>query len=65
MQAAALGWAWRSAPGPQDGALVAALEVGGELWPGGMPARLDASTVRRMAPDADRRIIDRVDMRSM
>ena len=50
---------------PPEGVARAVLEVGGELWPGGMPARLDASTVRRMAPDADRRIIDRVDMRSM
>ena len=50
---------------PPEGVARAVLEVGNELWPGGMPPRLDASTVRRRSPDADRRIIDRVDLRSM
>jgi hypothetical protein len=48
-----------------EGVARAVLEVASALWPQGMPARLDASTPRRMAPDADQRITERVDMRSM
>jgi len=43
----------------------AVMEVAGELWPDGVPARLDASTPRRRASDADERITERVDMRTM
>jgi hypothetical protein len=48
-----------------EGVARAVLDVACALWPQGMPARLDASTPRRMAPDADQRITERVDMRSM
>ena len=40
-------------------------QVARELWADGIPARLDASQPRRKAADADRRIIERVDMRAI
>ncbi len=50
---------------PPEGVARAVMEVAGELWPDGVPARLDASTPRRRAADADERITERVDMRTM
>lgn len=50
---------------PPEGVARAVLEVARELWPGGIPHRLDASSPRRMSPDADRRITERVDLRAM
>lgn len=50
---------------PPEAVARAVLEVAGELWPQGLPARLDASTPRRHAADADMRITERVDARAM
>lgn len=50
---------------PPEAVARAVIEVASELWPEGIPARLDASTPRRRAPDADRRIAERVDLRAL
>ena len=50
---------------PPETVARAVLEVAADLWPEGVPPRLDASTPRRRDADADRRITERVDLRSM
>ncbi len=50
---------------PPEQVARAVAEVARELWADGIPARLDASQPRRKAADADRRIIERVDMRAI
>jgi hypothetical protein len=49
---------------PPEGVALAVLEVAKELWPEGVPSRIDASSPRRRAADADRRISERVDLRA-
>ena len=49
---------------PPEGVARAVLEVARTLWPEGIPPRFDASTPRRKAGDADRRITERVDARA-
>ena len=49
---------------PPEGVALAVLEVAKELWPEGVPSRIDASSPRRRAADADRRISERVDVRA-
>ena len=50
---------------PPEGVARAVAEVARELWPAGIPPRLDASTLRRKSPDADVRVIGCVDLRAM
>ena len=50
---------------PPEQVARAVAEVARELWDGGIPARLDASQPRKKAADADRRIIERVDLRAI
>lgn len=49
---------------PPEGVARAVMEIADELWPEGVPPRFDASFPRKRAPDADRRISERVDLRA-
>ncbi|MFO0962717.1 MAG: hypothetical protein U0625_07385 [Phycisphaerales bacterium] len=50
---------------PPEGVARAVAEVAAEMWPRGLPPRLDASTLRRHSPGADARVAERVDLRAM
>ncbi len=50
---------------PPEGVARAVAEVASEMWPRGLPPRLDASTLRRHAPGADEKIVQKVDLRTM
>ena len=50
---------------PPEAVARAVLEVAQDLWPEGVPPRFDASFPRRRDREANRRIVERVDLRAM